>query len=189
MRNYISFRNNLLRHIEKKLKNIPFDEKVPYVKSHFDELFTSFEQSIHVQKSARPLFKQKAILEFRRLERKTLEQINADQEQIDLTNRMDIIRASDKEDVRKREARIVYLKTKYNPKVVKIDRDFIPDAYFENFPEMKLKIFRKDVHNDVTPDYKVERIHDGYYLTPIVEKEEKEPEGLLTVVPSRYYAQ
>uniref|UniRef100_A0AAU8HYU5 Uncharacterized protein n=1 Tax=Rhizobium phage LG08 TaxID=3129229 RepID=A0AAU8HYU5_9CAUD len=186
MHNYITIRNNFLRHVEKNVRGIPFDQKVTYVKENFNSLFASFEQKSFLNSNAAILLKQKTVLEFRTLERKVTEDIAKHQEQIDLTRRMDIIRASDREDIKKREDRIAYLKFKYNAKTTQVDRDFIPGEFFDE-KTRSLNIFKKDIHNAVETRYKIDKIADSFFIYPEKEKIEEETNEIVNVVESRYY--
>ena len=191
MRNFVTLRNNLMRHIEKEVKGLRFDQKVDFIRGNFESIFASFEQSKFVRRSAVKLFKQKAILEFRRLEKKTREMIEMHQEQVDLTNRTPRKqrKQEDHEHLAKHEKRVKYLTEKYNPKPLPIDKDFLPEEFFDKDTK-SLLIFRSDRHNVIDAnEYRIENIHDGYYISPIIQKEEKPAEGLISVIESRYYSQ
>lgn len=191
MRNFLALRNNLMKHIEKEVKGLRFDQKVDFIRGNFESLFASFDQSKFVRRSAVKLFKAKAILEFRRLEKKTREMINMHQEQVDLTLRTPKKqrKAEDHEHLHKHEKRVKYFTEKYNPKPLSIDKDFLPEEFYDK-ETGNLLIFRSDRHNVVENErFNVEKIHDGYYITPVIEKEEKPAEGLINVVESRYYSQ
>ena len=191
MRNFVTLRNNLMRHIEKEVKGIRFDQKVDFIRGNFESIFASFEQSKFVRRSAVKLLKQKAILEFRRLEKKTREMIDMHQEQVDLTLRTPKKqrKAEDHEHLQKHEKRVKYLTEKYNPKPLPIDKDFIPAEFYDKDTK-SLLIFRADRHNTIDlNDFKIEAIHDGYYITPVLVKDEKPAEGLISVIESRYYSQ
>nr|CAI3971081.1 hypothetical protein ORM20_00027 [Ochrobactrum phage ORM_20] len=189
MRNFVTLRNNLMKHIEKEVKGLRVDQKVDFIRGNFETIFASFDQSKFVRRSAVKLLKQKALLEFRRLEKKTNEMIKIHQEQVDLTKRTPPRqrKADDHEHLLKHEKRVKYLTEKYNPKPLPIDKDFLPEEFYDKETK-SLLIFKNDRHNHVDLDqYTVEKIHDGYYISPIIVKEEKPREGLINVVESRYF--
>lgn len=188
MKNFITFRNNFYKHVRRSVKDLSYDKRVPFIKDNFEAIFSEFDQSKYVKRTSIPFLKNHIIKKFREMEKHTHNRIVFHEEQIALTKRMKHVDNKEKRYIADCENYITYLKTKYSPKVpLKSNEMFSFDVFSAD--GTALNFFVKPSHNIINlNDYKIEKIHDIFYVSELEQPEEKpDTVDFINVVESRYY--
>lgn len=129
---FFIIRDNFLKHVRRKLKNVPYDQKLRTFSASGQRYFQDFDQAKFLNEIGRNELITVTKLELKRIESTIKKSIDFHQEQIDLTNREVSTPAKKREYINEQNKKIHWLTHVYNPKFPSRDQNTFLASSFEN---------------------------------------------------------
>lgn len=129
---FFIIRDNFLKHVRRKLKNVPYDQKFKTFDANATRYFQDFEQARFLNEIGRNELITTVKLEIKRIQATIKKSIDFHQEQIDLTNREVTTASKKREYINEQTKKIHWLTHVYNPKFPSRDQNTFLASSFEN---------------------------------------------------------